>query len=128
MKRPAPAGKTSGRRSSPRAGPDAAGGLVQFRRSMGSPRLVWALARRPWLWPVAASQASRFAEDGWWRRRPFLPLPDPGLVRFRLDAMYRDPAARMPPDDMVRWLRWCRIQNAQRRRQRRDIRPRRRAA
>ena len=47
-----------------------------------------ALAREPELWPTAVGQAGRLARPGWWRRAPFLPLPDPAYVRFRLDTQY----------------------------------------
>lgn len=63
--------------------------------------------RRPGLWPVAVTQALRLARPGWWRRRPFLPLPDPDYVRFRLQTAYGadgEPSA----DDVVSYLRWCR--------------------
>ncbi|QXC62283.1 hypothetical protein KSP35_05610 [Aquihabitans sp. G128] len=78
---------------------------------MTSPRFWLAvlvgLARRPALWPVAAQQAARLARPGWWRRPPFLPLPDPDYLRFRLETQYgsdREPE----PHDVVVYLGWCR--------------------
>lgn len=68
---------------------------------------VVAVVRRPALWPTAAAQMIRLAAPGWWRRRPFLPLPDPGYLRFRLETAYgddRDPQ----PADIVTYLHWCR--------------------
>ena len=52
---------------------------------------VVAVARRPWLWPVAVRQTLRLARPGWWRRWPPLPLPDPSYLRFRLQTAYGDP-------------------------------------
>jgi hypothetical protein len=64
------------------------------------------LAREPGLWPTALAQAGRLARPGWWRRAPFLPLPDPDYVRFRLDTQYG--SSGVPdPDDLVVYLRWC---------------------
>jgi hypothetical protein len=66
-----------------------------------------ALARHPTLWPVAVAQVGRLARPGWWRRRPFLPVPDPDYLRFRLQTAYgtdRDPE----PEDVVTYLHWCR--------------------
>jgi hypothetical protein len=66
-----------------------------------------ALAREPALWPTAFGQAGRLARPGWWRRAPFLPVPDAEYVRFRLDTQYG--AAGAPdPEDLVTYLRWCR--------------------
>lgn len=66
-----------------------------------------AVLGRPGLWPVAVVQALRLARPGWWRHRPFLPLPDPDYVRFRLQTAYGshgEPTA----EDVVAYLRWCR--------------------
>ena len=67
-----------------------------------------AIARRPTLWPTAIRQVFVLASPGWWRRRPFLPLPDPGYLRFRLITQYGDGDHRMEPADVVTYLRWCR--------------------
>jgi hypothetical protein len=72
----------------------------------------WAMAagavlRRPALWPTAVRQALRLARPGWWRRPPFLPLPDPHYVRFRLETAYGSSAAPAG-HDLVAYLNWCR--------------------
>lgn len=81
------------------------------RRS--SARSAWAGAAvavvvRPWLWRTAVRQAVLLAPSGWWRRRPFLPLPDRAYVAFRLETMYGGTAPRPEAADVVRYLRWCR--------------------
>ena len=48
------------------------------------------------------------ASRGWWRRAPFLPLPDPDYLRFRLQTQYGDPEHRPEPQDLVTYLEWCR--------------------
>jgi hypothetical protein len=70
--------------------------------------VVVALATRPRLWVTALSQMRRFAPDGWWRRPPFLPIPDPELVRFRASTQYGDPDRLPTSDDVITWLGWCR--------------------
>ena len=77
-----------------------------------------AVAARPWLWPAALRQATRLAPSGWWRHRPFLPVPDPAYLAFRLQTMYGDPGHQPVAADVVAYLRWCRTfgQSAWRRR------------
>ncbi len=78
---------------------------------MTSPRWLAAAAvavlRRPDLWATALRQVRRLAAPGWWRRPPFLPLPDAGYLRFRLETQYgsgHEPEAA----DVVTYLHWCR--------------------
>jgi hypothetical protein len=59
------------------------------------------------LWPAALRQAGRLAPPGWWRRRPFLPLPDADYLRFRLETQYGTDGVP-DPSDVVVYLRWCR--------------------
>jgi hypothetical protein len=46
----------------------------------------------------------------WWRRPPFLPVPDADYVRFRLETQYGTGGAPDPADVVV-YLRWCRDQD-----------------
>jgi hypothetical protein len=72
-------------------------------------RAVGAVARHPSLWTTGLRQALVLAAPGWWRRRPFLPLPSQDYLRFRLQTAYGGSGDRTPePDDMVTYLRWCR--------------------
>ena len=60
-----------------------------------------AVLRRPSLWGVAIAQALRLAPSGWWRRSPFLPVPDPAYLRFRLETQYgsdHEPEPAFAPD------------------------------
>ena len=41
-----------------------------------------------------------------WSRRPFLPLPDPDWMAFRMTTAYGDPSAPLVVDDVITWLRW----------------------
>lgn len=68
---------------------------------------TWAVLRRPHLWITAVRQALRLARPGWWRRAPFLPLPDAGYMEFRFVTNY---GADGEPtvDDLITYLEWCR--------------------
>jgi hypothetical protein len=62
---------------------------------------------RPHLWATALRQARRLAQPSWWRRPPFLPLPDPDYLDFRFTTQYGD-GGRPDPADLVTYLEWCR--------------------
>lgn len=78
-------------------------------------RVGVAVARRPRLWPTAVRQACRLAPSGWWRHRPFLPLPSGAYLEFRLVTQYGDPVHRPEPADVLNYLAWARSWDAQRR-------------
>jgi hypothetical protein len=71
-------------------------------------RATLALGRHPALWWTALGQVLRLAPGGWWRRAPFLPLPDPAYLRFRMITAYGDPDRAPEPADVVTYLHWCR--------------------
>ncbi len=71
-------------------------------------RVALAVARRPRLWVTAVRQMRRTAPPGWWRRRPFLPVPSGEYLAFRLLTQYGSPDHRWEPDDVVGYLEWCR--------------------
>lgn len=71
-------------------------------------RALVAVGRRPELWGTAIVQLFRLARPGWWRRAPFLPLPDPEYLRFRLVTAYGDEGREPEPSDLVTYLHWCR--------------------
>lgn len=73
------------------------------RRVLG---VLLALAREPALARVALVQLVRTAPARWWARPPFLPLPDPAYLRFRIET-HRGTGGRMEVDDVVAYLRWC---------------------
>jgi hypothetical protein len=71
-----------------------------------------AVAVHPALWPAAIRQARRLARDRWWARPPFLPLPSRDYVGFRMQTQYGEPTHRLEPDDLIRYLGWCRSLDA----------------
>ena len=81
--------------------------MSPLRTLLGAARV---LIVRPSLWPTAVVQARRFAPDGWWRRAPFLPVPDADLLAFRATTQYGDSHHPATPDDLISWLEWCRAE------------------
>ena len=83
-----------------------------------APTLSWlgpvarAVAVRPGLWWTAVRQIWALAPNGWWRRRPWLPVPDPAYLRFRLVTQYGDAGHAPEPGDVVAYLHWCRAYRA----------------
>jgi hypothetical protein len=69
-----------------------------------------AVVRRPSLWWVALRQWRRTTPAGWWRRRPFLPVPSRDYLAFRLVTQYGSEHAAVRPDDVVNYLLWCKRQ------------------
>ncbi len=69
---------------------------------------VRAVLARPLLWPTALRQVFVLARRGWWRRPPFLPLPTPEYLGFRLVTAYGRADHPPEPADVVAYLRWCR--------------------
>lgn len=68
-----------------------------------------AVLRRPHLWPTAFRAGLDLARPGWWRRAPYLPLPDPDWLRFRMVTAYGgDGSSPVRGDDLVEWLEWRR--------------------
>jgi hypothetical protein len=67
-------------------------------RAVVRPRLALDLLATAWA----------FRRRGWWRRAPFLPLPDRAYLRWRMYTAYADEAAVPPVDDVIRFARWRR--------------------
>jgi hypothetical protein len=65
-----------------------------------------AVARRPSLWAEALRAMPALARRGWWRRAPFLPLPDPAYLAWRIGTAYGDPSGPVDGDDVVAYLAW----------------------
>jgi hypothetical protein len=76
-------------------------------------RIAVAVARHPDLWVEAARMATAASPPGWWRRRPFVPVPDPEYLRWRTVTAYGG-AGELPADldDVVAFLRWRREQRS----------------
>lgn len=75
---------------------------------VGWARATLALLAHPELWSTAVRQISVLATTGWWRRAPYLPLPDRAYLRFRMQTAYGDPDRHPEPHDVITYLHWCR--------------------
>ncbi len=86
----------------------------RVERSVGSGSPSWlfpairAVLARPHLWVTALRVGRRHAPPGWWRRPPFLPLPDADWMSFRYETAFADGTGRPSPDEVVDYLEWVR--------------------
>ena len=71
--------------------------LTLAARSLIRPRMGIDLIRVAW----------RFRRRDWYTRFPFLPLPDPTYVRWRMYTAYGDYDAVPPARDVERYARWA---------------------
>ena len=67
-------------------------------RALVNPRLALDLLKTGWA----------FRRRRWWSTAPFLPVPDPTYLRWRMYTAYGDEAAVPPVEDVVRFARWRR--------------------
>ena len=67
-------------------------------RAIINPRLALDLLKTGWA----------FRRRDWWRLAPFLPIPDPTYLRWRMYTAYGDEAAVPPVQDVIRFARWRR--------------------
>jgi hypothetical protein len=66
-------------------------------RALRDPPLAAALLRVAW----------RFRRRQWFRRAPFLPLPDRDYLRWRMLTAYGDPDTIPGADEVARYARWA---------------------
>ena len=78
-------------------------------------RIGLAVVGHPRLWGTAARQWRRTTPHGWWRRRPFLPVPTNEYLRFRLVTQYGTVDHPIDPADVLNYLAWCQDQERVRR-------------
>jgi hypothetical protein len=72
-----------------------------------SPGTLGALLRHPTKLPRALGAAMSLAPRGWWRRPPFLPVPDPGYWRFRMEtANGGDGDVPPSPEEVLEVVDW----------------------
>lgn len=87
--------------------------MVSLRRAWF--RLSLALGARVIRHPRLAADllgvAWRFRSRNWWRRPPFLPLPDSDYLRWRMHTAYGDDDAVPPAEDVARYAKWSREQS-----------------
>lgn len=78
--------------------------------------MLGAIAAHPHLWPTAVRQLRVLTRPRWWASAPFLPVPDPSYLRFRMVTAYGGTGsgehAAAQRSDIVAYLSWCRVQRA----------------
>ena len=67
---------------------------------------------RPWpgaptCGPPPCARSGGWPRQGWWRRAPYLPLPDPAYLHFRMVTAYGGQGGEPAPADVVTYLHWC---------------------
>lgn len=72
--------------------------LALALRALVNPRLAIDLLRTGWA----------FRRREWWRKAPFVPIPDRAYLRWRMYTAYGDENAVPPVEDVVRFARWRR--------------------
>jgi hypothetical protein len=70
-------------------------------------RLALRTVRRPRLAVDLIRVAWRFRSNKWYRQFPFLPLPDPTYLRWRMYTAYGDYNAVPSVTDVERYARWA---------------------
>ena len=80
----------------------------RFARTRIAVLTLLGLLVHPELWVTAVRQVVRIAPRHWWRRPPFLPLPEADYLRFRMETQYGTEQAAIDPADLIVYLRWCR--------------------
>jgi hypothetical protein len=78
---------------------------------MMSWQLVVALIRRPDLWVEMLRTMFAVAPSGWWRRRPFVPIPDPAYTEWRLITAHGESTSPLQPEELIHYLEWRKRQH-----------------
>jgi hypothetical protein len=79
---------------------------------MVSWNLVLAVGRRPRLWSEGLRTLLAMAPRGWWRKPPFVPIPDADYAAWRVATARGDANARINEKELVSYLEWRQRQHA----------------
>ena len=77
---------------------------------MFAPSILRVILRHPTLWPEAIRTYAAFTPAGWWKQRPFLPVPRRAYLRWRMQTAYGAADAAPAPSDLIHFLEWRRDQ------------------
>jgi hypothetical protein len=69
--------------------------------------LTWRGIRNPATGLALVRVGWRFRRREWYRRFPFMPVPDAAYVRWRMYTAYGDERIVPPANDVVRYARWA---------------------
>lgn len=79
---------------------------------MYSWNLMLAVGRRPHLWAEGVRTLVAMAPRGWWRKPPFLPVPDAEYAAWRVATARGEAGANITEEELVSYLEWRRRQHA----------------
>jgi hypothetical protein len=71
-----------------------------------------AIAKRPSLWLTAMREGRALQPLDWWRQWPPGLGPSGDYLAFRMQTMYGSTDATIGPEELVRYLEWCRWMRA----------------
>jgi hypothetical protein len=74
-------------------------------------QLLVAVLRRPDLWVESLRTLVAVAPRRWWRRAPYLPLPDSGYTGWRLATAHGDSSIPLRPEELTDYLEWRKCQH-----------------
>jgi len=86
--------------------------VIQGSGVSGVVPVIVAVAGRPRLWGTAIRQWRRTTPRGWWKHRPFLPVPSRDYLAFRMVTQYGSADHRIEPGDVLNYLAWCQHHDA----------------
>ena len=78
---------------------------------MMSSSLVLAVAKRPQLWGEGLRSLVAMAPRNWWRRPPFLPIPDRDYAAWRIATVHGSADSELSAEELVSYLEWRRRQH-----------------
>ena len=73
--------------------------------------LVRAVGRHPSLWGEGMRTLFAVSPRQWWRRRPYLPLPDAEYTAWRLATAYGDASVAPDASELISYLEWRKRQH-----------------
>jgi hypothetical protein len=82
--------------------------MNRIRRALVMINIGFGVLVRPRYWLVAVRVARRMVPTRWWTHRPFLPLPTPKYVKFRLETQYGGSSPHPTLPDVLKYLQWVR--------------------
>ena len=78
---------------------------------MMSWNLAAAVGRRPDLWTEGVRTLLAVSPRNWWRKAPFLPVPDQAYADWRLVTAQGDSSTPLDPNDLILYLEWRKKQH-----------------
>jgi hypothetical protein len=72
-------------------------------------RAVVAILLRPALWTTAIAAVLRMSQPQWWKRFPPVPSIPADYAAFRSVTASGGDGSVINPDDLMAWLKWCRV-------------------